>query len=134
MPTNTRNKTITGVDGAVVLLKPRATGQPPGEVFLRRGEDVPDNLLDGEFDRLTSLGVFAEPPGPPVPVAVVSAQLVALEAELSAATSRAEAAERTAEQVKAELDAARKAAPASSRKVEPPNPANPVTTPPPVVR
>jgi hypothetical protein len=130
-----KNKTITGVDGAVVLLKPVVPSQPPGEVFLRRGDELPDNVLDGEVDRLTRLGVFADPATPqPLTSAAAGGRITALEAELTALRDRAETAERTAKEVKAELDAVKKAAPKGAKEAPAPNPAQPVATLPPAPR
>jgi hypothetical protein len=134
MPT-AKKKTVTGVDGALVFLKPRVPNQPAGEVFLRRGDELPDNLVDGEVERLDKLGVFADPDGPRLATdAAAASRVAALEAELAALRERAENAERTVEEVQVELDRARKAAPKGAEKATAPNPANPVTTAPPTPR
>lgn len=129
-----KTKTVTGVDGAIVNVKPLVSSQPPGQVFLRRGDELPDNLVDGEVERLTALGVFSDPAAPPVAVVAAAARIAALEAELAAANARTEAAERVAAEVTDELQAARKVAPASVKKAAAPNPASVTATPAPTSR
>jgi hypothetical protein len=129
-----KTKTVTGVDGAIVNVKPIVPSQPPGQVFLRRGDELPGNLIDGEVERLTGLGVFNDPAAPPVAAVAAAARITALEAELAAANARTEAAERAAAEVTSELNAAKKTAPASAKKAEPPNPANATATPAPTPR
>jgi hypothetical protein len=56
-----------GRKNEVVTVLKAYVDTPDGMVAVKRGDPLPDNILDGEAERVRALGALGEPATPPVP-------------------------------------------------------------------